>query len=476
MAFRDHSEALRARIGALEVELDDAQDRVDELEADHVELEPLRARLKDLEEELGKRDDRHGKAKRPPFVRLGMIAAVAAAVAVGGILYESLAGGPELRGEPIRGTMDLAADPLPSALTAEVFGEHELGRLAGGCQGYVPTRPLVVLHTAEPTRVHLWTESNADLVLFLSAESGLVFCDDDSGDRTNPMLVVDLPAGNHRVWVGTYSEGERARFDLRIDARNIDGSGLSVDATPTVGALAMDGESHFVTRGEALGTIGATRARAGCPGNVPAAPQVTLDLDEAGRATIIARATRDLVLLMRRPDGSFVCDDDGAGSLDPMLEGDLSPGRHAIWVGTYAAGASSPFELTIDVAPIREPDANAAPRLGRWDLDAESLLSFSERVVGRTAVSSTHPECRTLYGSRQADVELTLDHARTVTLSLTSDSWLGLLVEHPDGTQSCDPSLDNGPQRWDAGVHQVWIAAPEPGAGTRFTLVAQTQD
>ena len=54
MAFRDETEALHARIEALEIELSEARERVEELERERADVAPLQARIAELEEALAK--------------------------------------------------------------------------------------------------------------------------------------------------------------------------------------------------------------------------------------------------------------------------------------------------------------------------------------------------------------------------------------------------------------------------------------
>ncbi len=476
MAFRDETEALRARIEALEGELGAAMERVAELEQEREDAAPLRARIAELERELAKHAPRPSPPKPPTAApRWGRTALIAAAAVGGAAGVYALAvewAEPDPDASPVHGVVDLVDAPLPAALTGSVRGTSEAG---SGCAGYTPTGPFVVLRTATPRAVRLWTEGGADVVLYVRTADGRVICDDDSGDGMNASLAADLPAGDHPVWVGTFHEDANADVLLRIDARRPEETALDLDAAPALGTIRVTGIDHHVREGRTSGDNPATLARPGCPGHVPNAPHVELDVREPGTARIVARSDEDLVLLVRRPDGSFACDDDGAGDYDPLVIEALALGRYRVWVGSYSPGATGDFELSVDVDAATTPDPAIPPRLGRWNLDGESLLSFSERVTGAVPVSSTHPECRTLYGSAAPDLELALGEPRSVTLSLTSDAFLGVLVEHPDGTQSCELPTRAAPGSWAAGTHRVFVAASEPGAAASFTLVVQTQ-
>ncbi|MCB9597355.1 MAG: hypothetical protein H6719_31815 [Sandaracinaceae bacterium] len=474
MAFRDETEALHARIEALEIELSEARERVEELERERADVAPLQARIAELEEALAKHAPAPRTTSRPNEQRtLRIVMGVVGALTLGGIgAFLALDDArPILDGDPMRGVVDLDATPLMPPSRGQADGDGEVG---SGCPGYAPSNPYVVLRTTEPRRTRIWTESSGDLVLYVRTADGRVVCDDDSGDGMNASLVADLGPGDHRVWVGTYQSGAGIPFTLRVDARGPEEASLQLDAEPTLGTIRIEGVDRHVRDGRTSGDSPAMLARPGCAGHVPTAPHVDLSVQEPGRARIVGRSSDDLVLLVRRPDGSWICDDDSAGSRDPMLVEDLEPGRYRVWVGTYVGGHTADFQLSVEVDEPPPPDPNTPPRLGRWNLDGESLLSFSERVTGRTAVSGTHPECRTLYGSVAPDLELTLTDARTVTLTLTSEEPVGLLVEHPDGTQTCQATVRNQPESWIAGTHRLWVASPEPDAASDFTLAVQT--
>ncbi|MEZ4335880.1 MAG: hypothetical protein R3B82_04570 [Sandaracinaceae bacterium] len=475
MAFRDETEALRAHIESLEGELADARDRIAALERDAADAGALRARIADLERELAKhaprpkpRDD-PGRQKR---ARLGALAVVGVLGAAGVAWFATQgASGPDADETPERGVITLDDEPLLPALSGEAHGDSEPG---AGCAGYVSSRPFVTLRTTEPRQTHLWTESGADLVLYVETADGRVICDDDSGQDMNPSLIADLGPGDHHVWVGTYSQGASAPFSLRVDGRSTDEVQLDAEGVPILGNVVVSGVDRHVREGAASGDVPVAATQQGCAGHVPSAPTLGLSVEAPGTARIMARGDEDLVLLVRRPDGTFACDDDAAGDYDPLVIEPLQIGFYRIWVGTFNPGRTGQFQLSVDVDGPEAPGPDAPPRLGRWNLDGESLLSFSERVDARAPVSTTHPECRTLYGSVSADLEIALGESRNVTLSMTSDAPLGVLIEHPDGTQTCDVPTHTTPATWDAGTHRIWVGSPEPGSSASFTLVVQT--
>lgn len=474
MGFRDDTEALRARIEMLERDLEQARGEAEELEATRRENIVLKAKVEDLERRAGGSEPK----KRP--LNLAAIAITVAVVGLGiagGFFGYDEAFGADPDAPPTRGLLDLSEHPSPPPLSSVATGEHDADSLVSGCVGHVPERPVLVLRAAEPENVRIWTESRSDLVLVVRSESGEEHCDDDSGRNLNASLSIQLGAGDHRVWVGTYEEDARADYALHVETEvDLDDSGLRPTAQPTVATLRPD-EALFGRSldGSTQGEVPAVRARAGCAGHVPLSPHVRLELDEPRQVRVGAHSEEDLVLLLQRADGSFVCDDDGGEEYDPLLNEDLPPGRHLLWVGTYQPARAAEFDLTIDATRAGlTRDGDDAPRLGRWDLTGEPLLSFSGVASPTAPVQTTQPGCRDAWGSGQHDLELVLGDARTVSLEMhhSEGPAPSLLVEHPDGTQSCTGPEGLPPMHFGAGTHRVWVTLPSGSARSLFTLVA----
>ncbi len=80
------------------------------------------------------------------------------------------------------------------------------------------------------------------------------------------------------------------------------------------------------------------RTEPGCAGHLQAGPP-TLRLEyQAGSfaLTIGAESDDDFNLVIRLPDGRFVCDDDGGEDLNPRITVDRPiTGSYAIWIGTW---------------------------------------------------------------------------------------------------------------------------------------------
>jgi hypothetical protein len=106
------------------------------------------------------------------------------------------------------------------------------------------------------------------------------------------------------------------------------------------------------TSGLAGGPVQASTLSPNCyAGSFPVTPQVTVRVTAAlPMAAIIAQSDTDLTLAVRRPDGTFACDDDGDEGVNPRVAEALVPGDYAVYVGTFGGG-NAPFTLGVTTAP-----------------------------------------------------------------------------------------------------------------------------
>lgn len=108
----------------------------------------------------------------------------------------------------------------------------------------------------------------------------------------------------------------------------------------------------LVLQGTSGGPIAAGTLHPGCSGHVAQAPlhmvRVTAALPEL---RLTARSGSDTTLVVRLADGTFLCDDDGAGQLNPLVRlSPAPPGTLAIWVGSYRRDESAAYVLELSAA------------------------------------------------------------------------------------------------------------------------------
>ncbi len=493
MAFRDETEALRARVTVLERELAAAQRQLEELSEVRAERDRLEAQVRSLEAELSKLRPAPKPAPKPAprpkapsseRSRKNLVLAATAAivlVTVGGFWLADQSGlvGIDEEGAPTAGMVELATHPAPPPLPGSVRGEHAASSLADECRGYVSQQPLLVLRANEPTSVRVATRSSTDLVLAVVDAEGRVRCDDDSGDGSNAALSLTLGPGDTRVWVGTFAEGATASFELLVNATAAgempDESGIASEGAPTLGTLepAEESTAHMLS-GVVEGFAEASRVSPGCRGFVPVAPQALLRLREPRIVRATTTAPIDLVMLVRSAGGTVRCDDDGGGSMQPLVAAVLPAGVHRIWVGTFQGGATAPYELHVTTRSVTAAvdehglATRSEPRLGRFALEDQPLYSVSDTARGLVPTSGVGEGCGG-FVQPEPDLELTLGARRDVTLTPTPDGSVELLVQRPDGSLSCARGAVRA--TWGPGSHRVWVGARSHDAATPFTLV-----
>lgn len=493
MAFRDETEALRARVSVLERELAGAQRQLEELADVRAERDRLEARVRELEAELAKLRPPPKPAPKPAprptpspsgRSRTPVVLAAAAAivlVTIGGFWLADHSGlvGIDEEGAPTAGMIELATHPAPPPLAGTVRGEYAASSLADECRGHVSRLPVLVLRAREPTSVRIATRSSTDTVLAVVDADGRVHCDDDSGDGSNAALALTLGSGDTRVWVGTFADDATASFELLVSATAAgampDPSGIASEGAPTLGTIepAEESTAHTLT-GFAEGFAQTSRVSPGCRGFVPVAPQALIRLREPRIVRATTSSSIDLVMLVRSAGGTVRCDDDGGGSTQPLVAAVLPAGVHRVWVGTYQSGATGPYELHVTTRSLSTAvdehglATGTEPRLGRFALEQQPRYSISDTARGLMPTSGVGEGCAG-FVQPEPDVELTLTARRDVTLTPTPDGLVELLVQRPDGSLSCARGAVRG--AWSPGRHRVWVGVRRPDAVTPFTLV-----
>ncbi len=115
--------------------------------------------------------------------------------------------------------------------------------------------------------------------------------------------------------------------------------------------------------GSAGGATEASSWSADCRGYVPASPQHTLTASGAfpNLRVVVNGGSADLTIVVRRPDGTFMCNDDFEG-LNPGVEGPFAPGAYQIFVGTYSQEIGNPsYRIGVSELGSTTPSTIGAP-------------------------------------------------------------------------------------------------------------------
>lgn len=246
--------------------------------------------------------------------------------------------------------------------------------------------------------------------------------------------------------------------------------GQDVGAPPNFGELELEESFLPDPRGVSVTSGGRVPVSVGdCAyGYVSEAPDVDLYYTTSGTADLYlyAEGEGDTMLLVNAPDGSWWCDDDSLGRLDPALHfPGAASGLYNVWVGSYT---QEYLDATLHVSEMDpglpavegEPDLSLQPTYGNVEL-GEGFVP-DPREVALTAggdVRVRAGDCDYGYVANPPDVDLYYETSGGADLFLyvESEEDATLLVNTPDGSWVCD---DDG-----FGNRNPIVVVPEAAGG-----------
>jgi hypothetical protein len=101
-----------------------------------------------------------------------------------------------------------------------------------------------------------------------------------------------------------------------------------------------------VVEGTAIGEILASSIHHKCKGWISEIPDYLVDAHTAFfELYVMARSRSDVLLLVRQPDGTVLCNDNRPGTRDPMIRSDFPLGTAQIWIGVKLEGETAAYRL-----------------------------------------------------------------------------------------------------------------------------------
>lgn len=253
--------------------------------------------------------------------------------------------------------------PDPHVVQASIGGNISASNFHQGCTGWISSAPAVVLDgTAAFSNLYISATSSVDTTLVVQLPSGEYRCNDDS-NGFNPMVQGAVGAGQTKVWVGSYSQGQSGTATVAFSeisggssvgsqngSAQVDTSGTNSNfGTETFGAnFAQDPR---ILRGSSGGSVDASQVNSACRGHVATVPDHILQLGAAMNLRLAVNAEQDTTLMVRTADGTFHCDDDSEGT-NPALTLSQAQGEVRVWVGTYAGTQNIPYRLGVSAANL----------------------------------------------------------------------------------------------------------------------------
>ncbi len=101
-----------------------------------------------------------------------------------------------------------------------------------------------------------------------------------------------------------------------------------------------------VVGGTAVGEVKARSIHRKCRGWISKTPDYLLDADTAFfQLHVLGRSVTDTLLVLRKPDGEVLCNDNRGGTKDPMIRSDFPIGTTQVWIGVREVGATADYRL-----------------------------------------------------------------------------------------------------------------------------------
>lgn len=280
----------------------------------------------------------------------------------------------DLSAEPSFGSVSLTNGELSEPYFSELIsgGSVDVSYLGDSCVGYAASNPdfRVNLTESGSDLAFVFTADNevSDTTIIINAPDGEWYCNDDDSDGSlDPGLrFYGAASGQYDVWIGSYTRDEsisgtlgivdESEFGGTLAPENVSAGTLDVSQEPYFGTASLAAgftpDPHTVTV-SAGGSVDVANGSYGseCTGYASSAPDFKLNWSgDSSRLQIyfVADDGADATLIINSTDGSWLCNDDAAGTLNPGITiNSPANGRYDIWVGAYSQGEYIDGELRI---------------------------------------------------------------------------------------------------------------------------------
>ena len=253
-------------------------------------------------------------------------------------------------------TLSTGFTPDPKTVTGTSGGAVNAQNLNQACAGWVSTQPdhNFVAQTAFTNLRILVNGGSGDTTLVVQKPDGSYVCNDDA-EGVHPIVTGSFTPGTYKIWVGSYEQGQNTAYTLGFTELG------SVNVASLAGGAAggPEGESNFENvalttgftpdphkvTGTSGGAVEASGLNPSCAGYVDSTPDHLFQAQSAfSNLRVLAHSDQDITLVIQKPDGSYMCNDDAEGT-DPIVTGSFPAGTYKVFIGSYEAGANSQYTL-----------------------------------------------------------------------------------------------------------------------------------
>jgi serine protease Do len=249
--------------------------------------------------------------------------------------------------------------PDPHSVSVISGGDVDVAGLGlgSGCVGYATRQPdFIVKLGGSSSRLRFYHEGDGDTGLVINDPSGSWHCNDDSYGGISPTVDISgASSGQYDVWITSYSSGDNITGTLSItELDRFPGSatGSSSSSSLSAGGTAAnygsvtlspgfspDPHTVSVTSGGRLDVAGLNLG-SGCVGYATGQPDFIVHL--TGQTSLLrffVNAGGDTGLVVNDPSGTWRCNDDSHGGVNPTVDiTNARSGQYDVWITSYSSG------------------------------------------------------------------------------------------------------------------------------------------
>jgi hypothetical protein len=326
---------------------------------------------------------------KPPRLGIGAVAAIA--VVALAIVATAASAATAAQQAPVTAFIAInpeAGFPLdPFVISLQAGGPVDASTIAKECKGFVTRNPVLSVDYKGKTEIlKIFFYSDGDPVLLVQTPDGKFMCNDNTNAALlDPTVTLTKPAqGRYYVWMGS----ARARdlipgFLVFTGKGDVSAGGLTLqnlvrrpaqpevlplsnrltyaatriaDAVASVKTAAKlaPGGASLTQQVTATGVMPAPEVATGdslCSGLITVAPSYAFEWSGQAKAlAVMFEGSGDATVIVRTPDGKFICADDADGSanLNPLaIVSSPTVGRYLVWVGRVDPAQPLTGKLTV---------------------------------------------------------------------------------------------------------------------------------
>jgi uncharacterized caspase-like protein len=286
--------------------------------------------------------------------------------------------------------LDAGFSPDPHLAAIVAGGDRDASTVAAGCTGMIAGPPdYNVTYSAGFLPLYLTAASLGDVSLVVNLPNGEWACDDDSaggGGGYNAGLTFEpAQSGVYNIWVGTVGgSGETVDATLFVSELGYeDISRVNADADPYYGQVAIDASfaqdpySVYISAG---GSNDASLLDSACSGMIGDSPDFNVEHSAGWESLYLSAASDgDTSLVVRTPEGTFVCNDDTNGLNPGVTLSSPSSGRYNVWVGRI--GEEGTVASTLHISQTSYFDSQINSSGGAADVDWTAAATSGSQTL-----------------------------------------------------------------------------------------------